>query len=225
MINTILQYPLLYRLYQKTVRSNYSEYDFLKYLFSKIKIQNLKVLDLCCGDSFILNYINNNITNYLGVDNSTKYLKYSKNKWPEFEFLKLDLNNESTIETVKEFQPNFIFINGALHHLDDKTVENINKLVAIFDKSYFLSIDPVRANNKFINSLMINFDRGKYIRKKSHYSELMQGCQNIIIDDFYKMSFKQIFHYKNLNLEKLYSDWKQTILSDEKNYLNNSTKL
>ena len=87
-----------------------------------------------------------------------------------------------------------------------------SSLVAIFDKSYFLSIDPVRANNKFINSLMINFDRGKYIRKKSHYSELMQGCQNIIIDDFYKMSFKQIFHYKNLNLEKLYSDWKQTIL-------------
>ena len=32
MINLILQYPK-HRLYQKTVRSDYSEYDFFKFIF------------------------------------------------------------------------------------------------------------------------------------------------------------------------------------------------
>ena len=43
--------------YQKTVRSDYSEYDFFKFIFSNLKIKKPRVLDLCCGDSFILNYI------------------------------------------------------------------------------------------------------------------------------------------------------------------------
>ena len=211
MINAILQYPIFYRLYQKTVRSHYSEYDFLKYLFSNLNYKNLKVLDLCCGDSFILNYINQNIDNYLGVDNSDKYLEFSKNKWPQFNFQKLDLNDESSIENVKEFKPNFIFINGALHHLDDKTVLSINKLIKIFDQSIFLSVDPVKSNNKFLNNVMINFDRGKFIREKNHYAKLMDNCESIIIDDFYRMSFKQIFHYNNLNLDELYSNWKKSV--------------
>ena len=31
------------------------------------------------------------------------------------------------LNEIKDFNPNFIFINGALHHLDDTTVKNINK--------------------------------------------------------------------------------------------------
>ena len=59
---------------------------------------------------------------------------------------------------------------------------------------------------------MINFDRGKYIREQEKYSELMTSCNNVIIDDFYKMSFKQIFHFKNLKIEQLYSEWKRSII-------------
>ena len=80
MINFILKYPLLYRFYQKTVRSQYSEYDFLN-LFFKFKGKKLRVLDLCCGDSFILNYINQYIDDYYGIDFSDKYLNFSKKKW------------------------------------------------------------------------------------------------------------------------------------------------
>ena len=57
---------------------------------------------------------------------------------------------------------------------------------------------------------MIFFDRGRFIRKQEKYSKLMQGCNNVIIDDFYKMSFKQIFHFRNLEIEELYSEWKRT---------------
>ena len=211
MINFILKYPLLYRFYQKTVRSQYSEYDFFKFIFLNLKEKKLRVLDLCCGDSFILNYINQYIDDYFGIDFSDKYLNFSKKKWAKFKFKKLDLNNMDYLNEIKDFNPNFIFINGALHHLDDTTVKNINKLSDIFTNSYFLSVDPVKSNNKIFNKLMIKFDRGKFIRNKDDYSNLMTSSKNIILDDFYKMSFKQILHYRNFELNDFYLKWKNSI--------------
>ena len=211
MINFILKYPLLYRFYQKTVRSQYSEYDFFKFIFLNLREKKLRVLDLCCGDSFILNYINQYIDDYFGIDFSDKYLNFSKKKWAKFKFKKLNLNNMDYLNEIKDFNPNFIFINGALHHLDDTTVKNINKLSDIFTNSYFLSVDPVKSNNKILNKLMIKFDRGKFIRNKDDYSNLMTSSKNIILDDFYKMSFKQILHYRNFELNDFYLKWKNSI--------------
>ena len=211
MINFILKYPLLYRFYQKTVRSQYSEYDFFKFIFLNLREKKLRVLDLCCGDSFILNYINQYIDDYFGIDFSDKYLNFSKKKWAKFKFKKLNLNNMDYLNEIKDFNPNFIFINGALHHLDDTTVKNINKLSDIFTNSYFLSVDPVKSNNKIFNKLMIKFDRGKFIRNKDDYSNLMTSSKNIILDDFYKMSFKQILHYRNFELNDFYLKWKNSI--------------
>ena len=58
---------------------------------------------------------------------------------------------------------------------------------------------------------MIKFDRGKYIRTRKEYENLMTNYNNFIIDDFYKMSFKNIFHYRNFNLNDLYKDWKASL--------------
>ena len=58
---------------------------------------------------------------------------------------------------------------------------------------------------------MIKLDRGKFIRDKLQYAELMESFEFFIIDDFYKMKFKNIFHYKNFNLKEFYYDWKKEI--------------
>ena len=58
---------------------------------------------------------------------------------------------------------------------------------------------------------MISLDRGKYIREQNDYINLMNSCDSVIIDDFYKMSFKQIFHYKNLDIKNLYKEWKSSV--------------
>ena len=134
------------------------------------------MLDLCCGDSYILNFIESHINDYLGVDNSDKYLNYSKKKWPRFNFLNLDLNNsEESISQLEKFQPNLIFINGAIHHLDDHTIKNITSFINRFEESIFISIDPVKSNNKILNKIMIKLDRGKYIRTENEYKNLMQN--------------------------------------------------
>ncbi len=211
MINFLLKNPSLYRLYQKTVRSKYDEYDFIKFIFKQKDFKNIRMLDICCGDSYILEYVKEFIDDYLGVDNNDKYLKQCMKKWSSFNFLNIDLNDKKNINDLLDFKPNFIFVNGAIHHLDDESVSRINNFVAEFEKSLFLSVDPISDNNKILNKLMIMFDRGKYIRTRKEYENLMTNYNNFIVDDFYKMSFKNIFHYRNFNLNDLYKDWKASL--------------
>ena len=212
MINFLLKNPSLYRFYQKTVRGKYDEYDFIKFIFEKKKLKNIRLLDICCGDSHILEYINEYVNDYLGVDNNDKYLDQCKQRWKKFNFLHLNLNDMTDINELIKFKPNFIFINGAIHHLDDKTVELINSFIQInFSNCYFLSVDPIKNNNSLLNNIMIKLDRGKFIRNKSEYSKLMKPYESFIINDFYKMNFENIFHHKNFDLKNFYHNWKKEI--------------
>jgi len=212
MINFLLKNPSLYRFYQKTVRRKYDEYDFIKFIFKKKKLKNIRLLDICCGDSHILEYINEYVDDYLGVDNNDKYLNQCKLRWNKFNFTHLNLNEKTNIDDLIKFNPNFIFINGAIHHLDDKTVKLINSFIKVnFSNCFFLSVDPVKNNNSFLNSMMIKLDRGKFIRNKSEYSELMKSYDSFIINDFYKMNFENIFHYRNFDLKEFYQNWKKEI--------------
>ena len=212
MKNLILKFKLFYRLYQKVIRRKRSEYDFIEYIFNETGKVN--VLDLCCGDSYVLEYINNNVENYIGIDNNKNYLKNSELKYPKFKFIN---SNIESIDKIKELELNsidFIFLNGAIHHLNDDIVK---KLLDFLGKKYpnakYLTIDPIIYNNKFLNRMMIDFDRGDFIRDSNKYKILMKKFDSLITDDFFIMSFKLIFHYKNIDLEKIYKNWKNSYVN------------
>jgi hypothetical protein len=212
MINLLLQYPIFYRLYQKTVRKKNHEYDFFKFLFSEISNQNkIRMLDLCSGDSFVLKYVEEYLDMYIGVDNNKKYLKSLKSKWPNFKFINADITKLDQLEEIKDFQPNLIFMNGAIHHLNDSTIYSIKNFISKFEKCIFVSVDPIKYKNKLINKIMIFFDRGKFIRKQDEYQRIMKDFNQYIVDDFYQMSFQNVFHFTNIDIEKLYFKWKKKI--------------
>ncbi len=56
---------------------------------------------------------------------------------------------------------------------------------------------------------MINFDRGEFIRDNVGYKKIMKKFNFLITDDFFRMSFKLIFHYKNFDLKGAYKSWKK----------------
>jgi trans-aconitate methyltransferase len=212
MINLLLQYPLFYRLYQKTVRKKNHEYDLFKFIFSEIsKNKKIKMLDLCSGDSFVLKYVGNYVSEYVGIDNNEKYLKSLKSEWPQFKFINADITKLDNLDDIKDYEPNLIFMNGAIHHLDNNTMGSINNFISKFKNCVFISVDPVNYKNRLINKLMIFFDRGKFIRKNQEYKVLMSRYDQLIVDDFYQMSFQNIFHYMNINIPKLYEDWKSLV--------------
>ncbi len=207
MKNFLLSFKLFYRLYQKVIRIKKNEYEFINHIFRQTK--NAKVLDLCCGDSFVLNYINENIQNYTGIDNNENYLKDSRTKYSNYKFINSDIENINKILELNNDDVNFIFLNGAIHHLDNGIVENlINALEERYPDAIFLTIDPVKDNNKLLNRIMIYFDRGEHIRDKNEYKKLMKNFNSLTTDDFFIMSFKLIFHFKNLDLEEIYLNWK-----------------
>ena len=214
MINFLLKFPYIYRFYQKLIRKQYDEYNFIKFIIHEVAgTKDIRMLDLCSGDSYILENSYKYIKNYLGIDNNPYYLKKCAKQWKQFNFINLDLNNFDNIKIYKKFNPNFIFMMGALHHFDDYTVSQITACIKrVFPKSIFLSVDPVRHNNNFLNNFMIYLDRGKFIRNKNQYNKLIKNFDAHITDDFYKMSFKYIFHYRNLNLKKYYEKWRKNII-------------
>ena len=172
MINAVLKYPFFYRSYQKIVRKKFDEYTFFKFLFKKLREKNkIRMLDICCADSYVLNYVGEFLDDYLGVDNNTKYLNKSRETWKDFNFSETDLNNsEITMKRFKEFNPNLIFVHGAIHHFNDTTAKIITTEVSkFFPNSIFISTDPINYENNFLNKIMILFDRGKFIRTKTEY--------------------------------------------------------
>ena len=209
MINFVLKNPIFYRLYQKTVRRKKHEYDFFKFIFKKIDLTEIRLLDLCCGDSYVLEYVNNYVDDYMGIDNHEQYLSKCKKRWKKYNFLNLDITNKNNIKYLIDFNPNFIFMNGAIHHLNDETVKIVNSFILNELKNcYFMSVDPIIHNNNLINNLMIKLDRGKFIRNEEEYKKLMNSFNSFIIDDFYKMNFENIFHFRNFELVDLYNKWK-----------------
>ena len=103
MINFLLKNPSLYRFYQKIVRKKYDEYDFIKFIFKKNFSKKVRMLDICCGDSYILEYVSEFIDDYMGVDSNDKYLNQCKQRWKKFNFLNLDLNNLKNIDEFLKF--------------------------------------------------------------------------------------------------------------------------
>jgi len=209
--NFILSKSIFYRTYQKIVRGQNSEYNFYEFVFNKLynKVGKLNVLDICCGDSFILDYVKQYLNTYTGLDYNENYLKNCKIKWPNFNFLKLDLKSFNNFKSLNLNKINVVFLHGVIHHFDDKLLTRIiRNLTNSYPKSYYIFADPVIDNNKLINRVMIYYDRGKFIRKKLEYKIIMKEFESFIVDDFYKMSFKYIFHYKNFNLKKYYNQWK-----------------
>ena len=208
----LLKFPFIYRLYQKTVRRKNHEYFFFEYIFKKLSKKKIRMLDLCCGDSHVLNYTEKYIYDYLGFDNNHFYLNQNKKKWKKYNFIFGDLKNLEKNKEILRFKPNLIFMNGALHHLDNNLVTKINKIIKNkFKNAIFISVDPVKEKNKMLNKVMIYFDRGKFIRNKKNYKKLMGKYYNFIIDDFYTMSFLNIFHYRNFKLKDYYYSWKSNL--------------
>ena len=80
-----------------------------------------------------------------------------------------------------------------------------------YSNSIFLSIDPIEYSNKLINSVLIKFDRGNFIRSLKNYKLLMKSYEFLVSDIFFKINFKVIFHYNNINLKVLYNLWKKNI--------------
>ena len=204
MINNLFEKRSIYRFYQSFIRRSKNDYDFIKIIFKTCSFKNkINVLDIGCGDSYVLKYIKPYINSYIGIDNSLPIFKVNKNN--KYKFISEKIENISNLQIPKNI--NFIFLNGVIHHLSDNVIETLLKfLMYKFPRAMFLSIDPLNDNNSIINKLMIKLDRGKFIRTIPEYKKIMNNFYQFKTENFFIMSFKLIFHYRFIKIEKIYKE-------------------
>jgi len=107
-------------------------WDGWEIIFQQLpKKQNLKVLDIACGNGRFIEFLEKKLNNnfdYLGLDNSKELLKIAKNRFPKKQFNYFDLvdnyliNQKIIIENKKKFDVIVLF--GLSHHLPSFELRN-----------------------------------------------------------------------------------------------------
>ncbi len=171
-IYNFINSPLIYKLIQKVMLGT----SFRKKIVRKnIKKENLNILDIGCGPAEIIEEFPN--SNYYGYDIDKRSINYAKKKYPNknFHFFCKKFKKDEASKLPKF---DFVILFGIMHHLTNSEVKFILKLCKSKMKknSKLLTADPVFVENQNkIARFLISSDRGKNVREKGEYANLIKS--------------------------------------------------
>jgi ubiquinone/menaquinone biosynthesis C-methylase UbiE len=144
------------------------------FIISKINIKSgQKILDIGCGPANVLSRLKN-IT-YVGIDSNDRYISLAKKKYgTKGEFYYLSAGVLPNFENEKFDRILFL---GVLHHLsDDEIIQMIPKVKSLLTETgRVITHDPVRLEKqKRVSKILMDFDRGKYIRDQQNYVKFFE---------------------------------------------------
>ncbi|MBI4155132.1 class I SAM-dependent methyltransferase [Candidatus Woesearchaeota archaeon] len=130
------------------------------------------VLDIGCGTGYFSRLFNN--ANYVGIDNSDKYIKFANTKYGG-KFFVMDANKMD----FKKENFDVVLMISFLHHLSDRELKGIfNDVKRVLKKNgKLIIIDPVPVNEQsnFIRRFIFSHDRGCCGRSKEQISRLLEN--------------------------------------------------
>ncbi len=143
------------------------------------KIGNkLSVLDIGCG---IGQYSKITSSTYLGVDLNNRYIDYCKKKF-------ISENNKSfrcadvTSLLDEESKFDIVLMVDFLHHIPDEISKKILNTASLLANQYIICFEPIKEQSNFLGKLIIDNDRGEYIRSLSDLHELFKNTNCKIIE-------------------------------------------
>lgn len=162
----LLKFPFMY----STAMRLFVAKDQRRFLIDFLEFsRDSKVLDIGCGPASILNKVGIDIS-YTGIDSNPRYITLATQRFGEFaKFLLIDVDELATRFSEKF---NKILILGTLHHLSDAEVQKVLMVARglLTDDGVLITHDPVRSQKQhFISKLLMNLDRGKFIRYKDEH--------------------------------------------------------
>ena len=192
-------YSIFYRIIQRILLKRSFYDDFLNIL----KTENIKqIVEIGCADSIILKKLNKDI-NYDGFDVVDDFIEkskknYFKNKNYNFENKKINEINFDKYDKEKTI----ILLIGVFHHVNDEYIKIFLEKTKFF-KVY--GVDAVRLNDqKFFTKILLDFDKGKFIRSEKRYKDLLEGYKFILARNKYlNFDYDHLISVKNIKTDRI----------------------
>ena len=190
-------YSLIYRLGQKILLKRSFYKDFLNI----IKFENINhIVEIGCADSIILEKIDKNFS-YDGFDVEENFINKSKEKYIENSLYQF---KKKSIHEIKfnKYDPKktIILLIGVFHHVSD---EYINIFLNNSKEFKVYAIDAVRLHDQnFFTKLLLNLDKGDYVRFENHYKKILRNYQFILARNKYlNFNYDHLISFKNIDSE------------------------
>jgi len=162
-LERLLELPAVYRMWQAT--HNREKIDFVA---SRIRPRpGLRVLELGCGPAINAHLFDG--CAYTGIDMNPNYIAYARRQFPQQRFIcedlcRYDFGNE---------EYDWVLINSFLHHVDDRAVDAILRVVAGIRAARALVVELVLPAQPGVAWLLARLDRGRFARTLEEWRRLI----------------------------------------------------
>lgn len=132
------------------------------------KYQCNSVVDLGCGTGDFAPIFSPN--QYLGIDFNQKYIIFAQKRYPQYNFVCQDI---TTIDLRKRCFDSSLIL-STMHHLNDQQINNLLTRAVNFTRKIIIIVDlNPHPQTSLIKKLVINLDRGKYVRNSQQKSTII----------------------------------------------------
>ena len=192
-------YSIFYRIIQRILLKRSFYDDFLNIL----KTENIKqIVEIGCADSIILKKLNKDI-NYDGFDVVDDFIEKSKKNYFKNKNYNFENKNINEINFDKyDKEKTIILLIGVFHHVNDEYIKIFLEKTKFF-KVY--GVDAVRLNDqKFFTKILLDFDKGKFIRSEKRYKDLLEGYKFILARNKYlNFDYDHLISVKNIKTDRI----------------------
>jgi SAM-dependent methyltransferase len=171
LIRKILEIPIIYDTFQFIIGGKKRQRIFKKEYIGDVS--GLKVLELGCGTSDILEYFEK--CDYTGVDLDKDYIKAAQKRYKDKKWAKFICADVNDFARNCQEKYDLILMTAVIHHISDEEVENCFNSIRSLLKAdgRFVSFDGVYLKGmSWFERFLNDMDRGQFVRKESEYVRL-----------------------------------------------------
>lgn len=189
LIYNLLEYPAIYNTLQRL--ASVGRMKAIRFFENKIRQEAFgRVCDIGCGTGRYSHLIKNN---YYGIDMNRNYLISTKEEGKYF------ICGDVTKLPFKHNSFDFIYSIGFFHHItENQTREALNEVYrTIRNNGRIVIVEIFYPENSFniFGYFLCRFDRGRYVRERQSFEEILYERFQIVESDYIKRSFPQNMRY------------------------------